>query len=70
MEYTEFDKDELIHVANILAIKVSEEPITASKRQLVAVKRKYESRKYLAVSSEVELPSVRYILENLRSGER
>lgn len=39
-------------------MKVSEEPVTASRRQLVAVKRKYDNRKYLNVSTEIGLPTI------------
>lgn len=70
MEYTEFDKEELLSVMSIIGTKVSEEPITASRRQLTSVKRKYENKKYLSVAAEVELPSVHYVTENMQDDRR
>jgi hypothetical protein len=61
LQYTGFDKYLLIEIARELANKVANEPITASKRRLVAVKKKFESAKYMRVSSEVELPSARHL---------
>lgn len=58
LEYTGFTALEVIECAEIIAKKVSEEPVTASRRQLVAVKRKYENRKYLSVSQNLRLPSI------------
>lgn len=51
LEYTEFDVDELRECAKLIAEKVGEEPITASRRKLGAVKKKYENRKYMHVSA-------------------
>merc|ERR1740121_211905 len=61
LEYTGFGNEELLECAAIIARKIEEEPVTASKRQLVAVKRKYDNRRYQYVSTTVELPSARYI---------
>lgn len=46
-----------------MAEKVAEEPITASRRQLNAVKKKFENSKYLEVSVNLELPNIQYVLE-------
>lgn len=51
LEYTEFDVEELRECARVIAEKVGEEPITASRRRLGAVKKKYENRRYLHVSA-------------------
>lgn len=58
LEYTGFTKLEIIDCAAKVAKKVAEETVTASKRQLVAVKRKYDNKKYLNVSTEIGLPSI------------
>ena len=58
LEYTGFTKKEICDCAEVVATKVSEEPVTASKRQLVAVKRKYDNKKYMNVSTELRLPSI------------
>ncbi len=57
MEYTGIKREEIIECAEKIAVKVSEEPITASRRQLVAVKRKYDNKKYSNVSTKLRLPS-------------
>jgi len=51
LEYTEFGEEELRECARLIAEKVGEEPITASRRKLGAVKKKYENRKYMHVSA-------------------
>lgn len=65
MEYTKFDKDELVDCMTIVAQKVNEPAICASRRHLTAVSKKYEHRKYLSVSTVAGLPSVQYVLENM-----
>ncbi len=66
MEYTEFEKDDLVNCMTTVAAKINEPAICASRRHLTAVRKKYEHRKYLSVSSVVAAPSVRYVLENIR----
>ena len=61
MEYTGFGEENLMEIAQALATKVANEPITASRRRLVAVKKKFEMSKYMRVSVDVELPSARHI---------
>ncbi|KAL7473367.1 hypothetical protein ACHAXS_013816 [Conticribra weissflogii] len=69
MEYTEFEKDELVKVMGEICDRVAEEPITASRRQLTAVKRKYSNKKYLSVATEIQLPSIHHVTEHLASQE-
>jgi len=57
LEYTGFEESEIIECATLIATKVGEEPITASRRQLVAVKRKYDHRKYQHISVSIEPPN-------------
>lgn len=61
MEYSGFCEADVMECAASVAQKVCEEPVTASRRQLVAVKRKYDHRRYLHVSSSLQRPSVRTI---------
>mmetsp|Transcript_25629 Transcript_25629/g.42035 ORF Transcript_25629/g.42035 Transcript_25629/m.42035 type:complete len:597 (+) Transcript_25629:211-2001(+) len=60
MGYTDFDKDELMVCMTVVATKICE-PVICTSIHLTAISRKYEQRKYLSVSSVVELPSVHYI---------
>jgi len=63
MEYTGFSESELTTCMERMEEKVAEEPITASRCQLNAVKKKYENNKYLEVSTNVELPNVKYVMD-------
>jgi len=63
LEYTGFSKEELYKCAVLIARKVGEEPVTASRRQLVAVKRKYDSSRYENVSSRLGLPTAEMLLD-------
>jgi len=58
LEYTQFDEKLLIECARDIAKKVAEEPVTASRRELTSVKKKYDNRKYLDVSTEYDLPKL------------
>jgi len=69
MEYTEFDEDTLIQCMTIVAEKINEPAISASRRHLNAVRKKYEHRKYLSVSSIVDPPSIQYVLVNMSLDE-
>lgn len=51
LEYSGFDVKELRECAKLIAEKVGEEPITASRRKLEAVKKKYNHRRYMHVSA-------------------
>lgn len=66
MQYTGFDKEELMECMTLVAAKISEPSICASRRNLTAVKKKYEHRKYQSVSSAVDFPSVFYVKENMK----
>ena len=65
MEYTEFNKDELVSCMTIVAMKMNELAICASRRHSTAVSKKYEHRKYNAVSSTVRPPSIHFVLDNM-----
>jgi hypothetical protein len=58
LEYTGFDRHDLILCAERIAEKVAIEPVTASKRQLIAVKKKYNSAKFLNISEDYSLPTL------------
>jgi hypothetical protein len=57
LEYTGFEKKHLIDICEDLAGKVANECVTASKRRLTAVKKKFESSKYMRISTEADLPT-------------
>jgi len=56
LEYTDFSQGMLLKCAEEIARYVAEEPITASRRQLIAVKKKFENKKYGQVSSDIRNP--------------
>lgn len=58
LTYSGFSAADILRVAQLMAEKVSAETVTASKRELVAVKLKYESSRYNKVSLEFEGPDV------------
>lgn len=70
LEYTGFKEADLLQCAALIAKKVEEEPVTASRRQLVAVKRKYDNRKFRHVSTTVEQPNVNDIIASANVGGR
>mmetsp|Transcript_21524 Transcript_21524/g.33180 ORF Transcript_21524/g.33180 Transcript_21524/m.33180 type:complete len:502 (+) Transcript_21524:228-1733(+) len=55
-EYTGYSANQIIDCAEVIAVKVGEEVVTASRRQLIAVKKKYDHSKYHHVSSEFGEP--------------
>lgn len=57
MEYTDFDESEIRQCIADIARKVSEEQVTMSNRQLIAVKRKYDQEKYENISCLPNPPS-------------
>lgn len=64
LDYTGFDAEEIRECSQLIVEKVREEGTgTSSRRNLVAVKRKYESRKYHHISSEFEDPVMDYLLD-------
>jgi len=50
--FTTYSLTSLNNVAKLISKKVSEEPVTASRRQLIAVKKKFANEKYGAISEE------------------
>mmetsp|Transcript_6726 Transcript_6726/g.7297 ORF Transcript_6726/g.7297 Transcript_6726/m.7297 type:complete len:478 (+) Transcript_6726:159-1592(+) len=58
IEYTGFSRFQIIDCAELVSKKVAEETVTASRRQLLAVKRKYDNKKYLNVSTQLRLPCI------------
>lgn len=56
LEYTGFEASDLITCAKEISVKVAEAQVTASRRELIAVKKKYDNRKYLHVSTDFSLP--------------
>ena len=63
MEYTGFNEYNLTKCMERMTEKVGESPITASRRQLNAVKKKFENKKYMEVATYLDLPSVDYVLK-------
>ena len=62
MEYTEFDATTLWQCMALVAEKVGEPTaVSASRRHLHAVKKKYANIKYHSVSSDLELPKVSHV---------
>lgn len=56
LEYTNFDKAALLKCASEIAKHVAEEPVTASRRQLIAVKKKFDNKKFSQISMEIRNP--------------
>jgi G2/mitotic-specific cyclin-B, other len=57
-EETGIPEEELIPVASRMLVHIAEEPLTASKRMLIAARKKYNVDKYFYVSSLL-LPTIR-----------
>ena len=57
-EYSGYTLSDVSDCARLIARKVGEEPVTASRRQLVAVKKKYATDKYRNVSENYENPEM------------
>lgn len=58
LEYTGFNRVDLILCAEHIAEKVAVEPVTASNRHLIAVKKKYNTAKFLNISGDYSLPTL------------
>jgi hypothetical protein len=58
LEYTGYSTEKILQVAKLMAAKVKEAVVTISKRDLVAVKRKYDEACYFYVSADFGLPHV------------
>lgn len=61
LDYTGFNITDIAMCAALISRKIGEKPVTASRRQLVAVKRKYDSRRYHNVSTTIDLPHESHI---------
>lgn len=62
LDYTGFSEDLVIEAAEFVSSKIVREVQTVSRRDLVAVKRKYEEARYKFVSSDFEPPSMDCVL--------
>ena len=62
LEYTGFDFAKILDIAEKVCSKVQSTPITSSKRELLAVKRKYESSRYQLVANDFDEPHMDDIL--------
>ena len=51
-EYSGYDVDQIAPCARQMSEHVNKNPITASKRPLHAVRKKFESQKFMEVSAE------------------
>eukprot|EP00587_Corethron_hystrix_P004254 CAMPEP_0113315454 /NCGR_PEP_ID=MMETSP0010_2-20120614/11116_1 /TAXON_ID=216773 ORGANISM="Corethron hystrix, Strain 308" /NCGR_SAMPLE_ID=MMETSP0010_2 /ASSEMBLY_ACC=CAM_ASM_000155 /LENGTH=401 /DNA_ID=CAMNT_0000171959 /DNA_START=257 /DNA_END=1462 /DNA_ORIENTATION=+ /assembly_acc=CAM_ASM_000155 len=69
LEYSGYSKEEIFKCVSLIAKKVAEEPVTASRRELVAVKRKYDSSKFECISSRVLLPEASVFHQFLEMNE-
>lgn len=61
LEYTGFELEKVLEVARLVCSRVSNTQVTNSKRELGAVKRKYESAKLDSVSLEYAEPEIKHI---------
>jgi Cyclin, N-terminal domain/Cyclin, C-terminal domain len=50
LNYTNYSEDSIIKCAKVISSKVAEEVVTVSKRELIAVKRKYSDKRYNCVA--------------------
>jgi hypothetical protein len=63
LEYTGFGSDEIKECAEGMADKVGgDDTVASNRRHLVAVKKKYDTRKYQHISTEFENPEVEHLL--------
>jgi len=63
LDYSGFELEQVMKVAALVASKVKENQVTNSKRNLLAVRKKYELDKYSRVSEEFKAPDIGH-LEN------
>ena len=63
MDYTGYSHESIIDAAEFVTSKIVAQVQTVSKRNLAAVKRKYEDARYKYVSSYFDPPVVDDILE-------
>jgi hypothetical protein len=63
LDYTGFDIAKIKECAEGMAEKVGgDDTVASNRRHLVAVKRKYDTRKYQHISTEFENPEVEHLL--------
>lgn len=62
VEYTGYAKNDIYTVASKIAERIGAEVVTASQRELLAVKKKYDTRKYFHVSTDVIDPEIDHLL--------
>jgi hypothetical protein len=58
LEYTGYSTGRILAVARMMASKIREEVVTVSRRELMAVKRKYDEEKYDYISVDFDAPDV------------
>jgi hypothetical protein len=58
IEYTGYSATAILAVAKMIASKVREEVVTVSRRELLAVKRKFDEANYDFVSADFDAPEV------------
>jgi len=59
VEYTGYEKKEIFKICEQIASNIGKEVVTASERQLIAVKRKFNSRKFYYVSTDLIAPEIK-----------
>lgn len=65
LDYTGFQKAEILEVTSLMTEKISEEVVTVSMRELFAVKHKYSSSRYDRFALEFDPP----VVEDLMTDE-
>lgn len=63
LAYTGFRFDDLLEVADLFEAKVGQLGTTQGRRELIAVRRKYESHRYEAVSNSITLPKSSHLMK-------
>jgi hypothetical protein len=58
IEYTGYSAAKILAVAKLMAYKIREEVVTVSKRELLAVKRKFDEANYDFISVDFDAPKV------------
>ena len=66
--YTGFELSKILEVAEKICSKVHSTQVTTSRRELIAVKRKYESTRYQLVATEFDEPQIEDILCAYKEG--
>ena len=63
VEYTGFDVSKVVEVAEKVCVKVQNTQVTNSRRELIAVKRKFESSRYHCVACDFDEPDLQEVLK-------